>query len=498
MRNRLERRLGSVARMMPVAALTDRHPLLAHHPIGASTGFLVDERGDWPALAERAAALSPFTAELAALSETELPGLSAYLRPRRVAALPLPQRARAVQGPADGRGQARRHARAAARAGRRDRRAPRRHRRSRASTGASARGWCWRTWTRARPAGARPTSWRPTSPRCPAAGLCLDVAHARDVDPSLRGRPRAAGSLRLPAAPSARQLAGRRRPPRLAARRRRGRPSGRSCAAAATCRGSWKRRWRLERLAVCAGAPCRPQRGRAAAPARRAGADRRRGAAAPRALRDGVALDDDVAVVLFGSWGRRELTEHSDDDWLLLVDGPLRDGLAPDVEEVRSLLGAGDRRPGTQGAFGTVSSGRDLVQHIGLEEDDNRNLTQRMLLMLESVAVVGEDVHRRCWRAGARPLPGRGPQRPPAAALLPQRRHALLAHDRRRLRRQAPRGRAQVGPAQRQAAHVAQDALRRRAGPDPALPRAARRRRPAVPRRSSWRCRPATASPTRS
>ncbi len=37
------------------------------------------------------------------------------------------------------------------------------------------------------------------------------------------------------------------------------------------------------------------------------------------------------------------------------------------------------------------------MQHIGLEEDDNRNLTQRMLLMLESVAVVGEDVHRRCW-----------------------------------------------------------------------------------------------------
>jgi hypothetical protein len=109
-----------------------------------------------------------------------------------------------------------------------------------------------------------------------------------------------------------------------------------------------------------------------------------------------VESDDDVAVVLFGSWGRHELTEHSDDDWLLLVDGPLRDTLRPGVEEVRAVLGAGARQPGTQGAFGTVSAGRDLVQHIGLEEDDNRNLTQRMLLMLESVAVVGDDVHRRC------------------------------------------------------------------------------------------------------
>lgn len=66
--------------MMPVTALNDAaRPLLAHHPIGASTGFLVEDRGDWPALADAAAALSPFTAELAALSELELPGLLAYL-----------------------------------------------------------------------------------------------------------------------------------------------------------------------------------------------------------------------------------------------------------------------------------------------------------------------------------------------------------------------------------------------------------------------------------
>jgi hypothetical protein len=65
--------------MMPVSAITSSRPLLAHHPIGASTGFLVEDRGDWPALADAAASLSPFTAELAALSELELPGLLAYL-----------------------------------------------------------------------------------------------------------------------------------------------------------------------------------------------------------------------------------------------------------------------------------------------------------------------------------------------------------------------------------------------------------------------------------
>ncbi|HET6509360.1 MAG TPA: TIM barrel protein [Baekduia sp.] len=65
--------------MMPLSALNETRPLLAHHPIGASTGFMADERGDWPALVDAAAELSPFTAELAALSELELPGLLAYL-----------------------------------------------------------------------------------------------------------------------------------------------------------------------------------------------------------------------------------------------------------------------------------------------------------------------------------------------------------------------------------------------------------------------------------
>jgi hypothetical protein len=66
--------------MMPVAPLTEPGSLLAHHPIGASTGFLVDARGDWPTLAEQAVALSPFAAELAALSEDELPGLLTFLQ----------------------------------------------------------------------------------------------------------------------------------------------------------------------------------------------------------------------------------------------------------------------------------------------------------------------------------------------------------------------------------------------------------------------------------
>ena len=37
------------------------------------------------------------------------------------------------------------------------------------------------------------------------------------------------------------------------------------------------------------------------------------------------------------------------------------------------------------------------MSRIGLDADSNTNLTRRMLLMLESQPVAGDDVHRRCW-----------------------------------------------------------------------------------------------------
>jgi hypothetical protein len=110
-----------------------------------------------------------------------------------------------------------------------------------------------------------------------------------------------------------------------------------------------------------------------------------------------LELAADTAIVLVGSWGRRELTEHSDDDWLLLVDGARRDGLQPAIDDVTALLGGDRRRPGSQGTFGVGAFSTDLVDHIGLEDDDNRNLTQRMLLMLESTSIGGDDVYTRCW-----------------------------------------------------------------------------------------------------
>jgi sugar phosphate isomerase/epimerase len=65
--------------MVP-ALLAHPSPLLSRHlTIGCSTGYMEENRGNWPALVEEAAATSSLAAELTALSEDELPELIAYL-----------------------------------------------------------------------------------------------------------------------------------------------------------------------------------------------------------------------------------------------------------------------------------------------------------------------------------------------------------------------------------------------------------------------------------
>ena len=123
----------------------------------------------------------------------------------------------------------------------------------------------------------------------------------------------------------------------------------------------------------------------------------RRAVAARRDALAALPLDSAASVVLFGSWGRGELTRRSDDDWALLVDGAQRAG-EPDPGQLAAALGGdGSRGPGRSGVFGGRIFCDDLLSRIGLDADSNTNLTRRMLLMLESQPVAGDAVHRRCW-----------------------------------------------------------------------------------------------------
>lgn len=100
--------------------------------------------------------------------------------------------------------------------------------------------------------------------------------------------------------------------------------------------------------------------------------------------------DDDVSVVLMGSWGRAEVTSGSDDDFMVLVNGPERSEVKPSIEQVKSVL---TEAPGSQGLFGNPVFCDLLVDNIGLDRDDNRNLTRRMLFLLESAPATRDEVY---------------------------------------------------------------------------------------------------------
>lgn len=70
-------------------------PLLGHHPVGASTGYMRAHRGNWLALVEEASRVSSFAVELTALGEDELPPLLRFLAEEP----PLPFRYVSVHGP---------------------------------------------------------------------------------------------------------------------------------------------------------------------------------------------------------------------------------------------------------------------------------------------------------------------------------------------------------------------------------------------------------------
>jgi hypothetical protein len=110
-----------------------------------------------------------------------------------------------------------------------------------------------------------------------------------------------------------------------------------------------------------------------------------------------VDVDGDATVVLMGSWGRREVTSESDDDFMVLFEGSSRAGCRPLAAEVARVLGA--RPPGREEIFATQVWLEELRGKIGRDEDSNANLTRRMLFMLESVPVCGEEVHARARRA---------------------------------------------------------------------------------------------------
>ncbi|MCK4998890.1 MAG: nucleotidyltransferase domain-containing protein [Anaerohalosphaera sp.] len=112
---------------------------------------------------------------------------------------------------------------------------------------------------------------------------------------------------------------------------------------------------------------------------------------------DGTLLPKrEVNIVVFGSLARCEWTDGSDVDWTLLIDGPAD----PEHRRIAQLIAKKFqdnriRKPGPTGVFGNMAFSHDIIHQIGGEQDTNRNITQRILLLLESKPLLTDIVYDR-------------------------------------------------------------------------------------------------------
>ena len=110
-------------------------------------------------------------------------------------------------------------------------------------------------------------------------------------------------------------------------------------------------------------------------------------------------VPSDTSVVVFGSLARGEYTSKSDIDWTLLIDGQADEGHYAQVQAITRILDeAKFHEPGPTGVFGNVAFSHPILHQIGGQEDTNKNTTQRILLLLESVAIGKKDAHERVLR----------------------------------------------------------------------------------------------------
>ena len=102
--------------------------------------------------------------------------------------------------------------------------------------------------------------------------------------------------------------------------------------------------------------------------------------------------------MVFGSLARREYTQDSDVDWAIMIDGRADSGHLKALQSLRSELQKEFKEPGPTGVFGELVFSHDLIHTIGGDEDTNKNMTRRLLLLLESTWVganESEQVHNR-------------------------------------------------------------------------------------------------------
>ena len=105
------------------------------------------------------------------------------------------------------------------------------------------------------------------------------------------------------------------------------------------------------------------------------------------------------ALVAFGSLARSEFTTDSDLDWAFLIDGRADSKHLKVVNALKAKLAeSGFKVPGPTEVFGGLVFSHELIHAVGGDEDTNKNMTRRLLLLLESEPVnvsESKEVHDR-------------------------------------------------------------------------------------------------------
>jgi predicted nucleotidyltransferase len=104
----------------------------------------------------------------------------------------------------------------------------------------------------------------------------------------------------------------------------------------------------------------------------------------------GEYTSEDASLVVFGSLARDEWTSASDLDWTYLIDGQANSVHLSITQQIAAAIEKHKERfrpPGTTGTFGNMAFSHDVIHQIGGQDDTNKNMTQRVLLLLESRAI---------------------------------------------------------------------------------------------------------------
>ena len=90
---------------------------------------------------------------------------------------------------------------------------------------------------------------------------------------------------------------------------------------------------------------------------------------------------------MFGSLARREYTTGSDLDWTVLIDGRADSMHLKIIHKLNTELEPNFGKPGPSEVFGGLIFSHDLVHAVGGDEDSNKNMRRRLLLLLESAPI---------------------------------------------------------------------------------------------------------------